>query len=157
MIGVEVELAFLERPFQLVEELPAKDLRKNALRDEEVRLARLPLLAIEAEPAAGDDAVDMWMVEERLRPSVQDCEYPHLCLQAALRHLEQGFGRRGEEAIVGCLAAGKEQQVQLLRDRKDDVEVGDRQEVLGSRLDPLRLLEPVTLGTVAIETRVIDG
>lgn len=71
LIAEELQLAVVVSLSQGFKEAIAEPGAENFDRQEEVRPRGNPAFAIHAEPAAGDDAMDMGMVDEGGTPSVQ--------------------------------------------------------------------------------------
>jgi hypothetical protein len=67
------------------------------------------------------------------------------------------FSRRSEEQIVNDPRPIERQRTKLVGQGEDDVEVFNREQVGTSRLGPVGLSQRLTLGTVSVAARVIDG
>ena len=72
--GAEAQLTVVEGVLQGGQEEPAEEARQHADRQEEARSARDPARPVRREAAAGDDAMEMRMMDQRLSPRVQDGE-----------------------------------------------------------------------------------
>ena len=154
------ELAPIQALPQAVEELAAEDLGQRAHGEEEARVSRRdPAGAVRGQGASGHDAVEMEMEQEGLAPGVEDGRDAELSAQVL------GIARRGLERLAGC---GEEQVVEeagppegqameLVGERKDDVEVGDGEEIGAPGLEPVLLGEELALGAVAVAAGVVDG
>ena len=64
---------------------------------------------------------------------------------------------RSEEKIVNDSRPIERERTEFVGQGEDDVEVFNREQVGTSRLDPVGLSQRLTLGTVSIAARVIDG
>ena len=71
-VAEEAELAASEGGCQAVEEQAAEGLRQGADGEQEIGFAGDPSLAVEGDAAAGDEAMDMRVMGQRLPPGVQD-------------------------------------------------------------------------------------
>ena len=68
--GREPEVAVLTRVVSRGQEQPAEETRQHTDRQEEPRATGDPPAAIRREPSAGDDAMEMRVVHERLAPQI---------------------------------------------------------------------------------------
>jgi hypothetical protein len=99
------------------------------------------------------------MEREGLAPGVEDGAEAELSvevLRIASKRLER-LARRAEEQIVEDPRSGEGQRAQLVRQREDDMEVGDGEQIGAARREPILLGEELTLGAVAVATGVVDG
>ena len=94
----------------------------------------------------------MRVVEELLRPGVQDGGDGDLGAQAAEGDLRQGLGDRGEEEIIGHAGSGQEKGMKLRGDGEDDMEVGHRQQLGFPFGQPPGTGRSLTLRTTAVRT-----
>jgi len=154
----ELKLAGCKRLAEIGEELPAEDLREGFDGEEEALPRRGPPLAVAGECAAGDEAVEVDMVEELLVPGVQDGREADLGGQAVLGvrgELVQGLGGPMEQDVVDRLLVGECQRVEGVREREDGVEVLDGQKLALACLQPPGLREGLALRAVAIAAGVV--
>ena len=93
---------------------------------EEGGAAGLPLAGVDIEAGVGDDAMQMGMEQEQLVPGMQD----------------RGAANTG--CAVACIGGD------LVRQGKDDMEVGHGQDVGDARVQPAPCGEPLAGRTVAI-------
>src|SRR5216684_994768 len=75
------ELASVERVLQVSKEQTAEEARQHPDRQKEARPAGDPAGTVDREAAAGDNAMEMRMKDERLSPRVEHGEEPDLCAQ----------------------------------------------------------------------------
>lgn len=61
-----------------------------------------------------------------------------------------------EQSIVEPPLVGTSKRMKSVRDREDDVKVGNREELLSASLKPLHFAEILAFGTVAIAARIIE-
>ena len=99
-LSVEAQFGLVE----LIEEEAAEEFGQNMNAEEEVPAAGDPTLAVWAGAAAGNDAVDVRMMQQVLTPGVQDREEADVGTQVF------GVGCDGEECFGTC---GKEDVVDL--------------------------------------------
>ena len=81
MMGEEVQLTGLVRLCQRLQEQTPEQPRQHPYRQEEAGFAGNPLLAIDGEPAPGDDAVHMGMVGHGRAPGMQNQGCTHTSTQ----------------------------------------------------------------------------
>ena len=75
-------------------------------------------------------------------------------LEVVPSELQQGGGGAGEQEGVEAGLVVPDERVQFVRQRKNDVEIGDGQQVLGLLLQPLGAIEFLATGTMAVAARV---
>ncbi len=151
-----------ERPFlvglaQVGEVLLAEEPGEDADREKELRPGRDPAISVRGEPASWDDAVHMGMMHERLPPGMQDGGKANPGAQVLGVPRDSCQGLRGcseEQPVEGSLVL-KGDRAEFLRQREDDVEVRDFEQMRALRLMPGRLFGGLALGTVAIAARVV--
>jgi hypothetical protein len=153
------EVSPLEALSEPVEELAAEDLREGADGEEEARVSHGdPARAVGGERPARDHAVQVGMEREGLAPGVEDgheVELPAQVLRIPREGLER-LARRAEEQIVDDAGSRKSQPAELVRQREDDVEVGDGEQIRASGFEPVLLGEELALRAVAVATGVVD-
>jgi len=139
------------------EELSTEDDREDMDRKEEAWLRCDPLLAGGGRAAAGDDDMNVGMVEKKLRPRVKHCGEadPGSEVLGVLRNLGKCLGCSGEEEVIREARVGEEDGMEFLRDRKDDVMVLDGENVLLPLLHPPGFVQTPALGAVAIPAGVV--
>jgi len=121
------EAAGIEGPFEELEELAAEDLGEDTDEEEEPGLGGDPSLALGAEAATGDDAVEMRMVGEGLGPGMEDggeADAGSEVLGPPGDVLE-GFGDGAEEQVVTETPMGAQEWMEHVGDREDHVVVLD--------------------------------
>ena len=120
---------------------------------------RYPSLAVRGEPPAGNDAVQVGMEPEIPGPCVEHSSEADLGAKPA--RVRGELGERGpgslEEDLEAQGAVRHDQRPQLTRQCEDHMEVVGRQDALAALFEPSRLLERLTLGTVAVPAGVVRG
>jgi hypothetical protein len=102
----------------------------------------------------------MRMVLYGLTPGVQDAKKTYIGSEVpgVASHLEHGFGAGRVEQIVEDSLVAEYQRREFMGKSENDVEVGNRQQLCGTRLEPLGTSVPLALWAVPVATRVIrDG
>ena len=94
------------------------------------------------------------MVAEILTPGMKDGGNSQGSLEVVAAELQQGRGGAGEQEGVEAGLVVPDERVQFVRQRKNDVEVRDGQQVLGLLLQPLGAFEVLATGTMAVAARV---
>ena len=139
------------------QEEPPEQAGQHPHRQQKAGLAAHPARAVERYPAARHDHVDVRVVGHRRAPAV-----------------EHGGGADASAEVLGiggdrqqCLGGGAEQEVvddrlvlvgdrgDLGRQREDDMEIADRQQIGLAGREPILRRRPLTLGAVAIAARVV--
>ena len=87
----------VEGLLEQAQQLAAEDLGEDAHGQEEVPAGRDPAGVVEGEPPAGDDAVDVRMVEQLLGPGVQDGGEADRRAEASAGDCVERLGRGGEQ------------------------------------------------------------
>jgi hypothetical protein len=149
------DLGAIDGRLELGQERAAEDCGEDPHGQEEVGAGGDPVGVPRVETPAGDNAVDMRVEQQQLRPGVEDRGDGDLGAQAAEGNLLQGFGDRGEEQGVRRLGGGQEEGVQFGGDGEDDMEVRDGQEVPPLGVHPARGLQPLAFGAMPIPTGVV--
>ena len=124
----EAEVTGLERSPELLQEEPSEQPRQHPHRQEEAGSAANPARAVQGQPAAGDEAVNMRMVLQVLGPGMEHADETDLGAEMARIGGDRGqrFGRRLEQdGVHGCLVLEGD-FCSRGRQRKDDVEIGHR-------------------------------
>ena len=104
--------------------------------------------------AAGDDAMDVIVVEQRLAPRVQHGGEAELGVELFAAELQQR-GRRGiEEQIITARLILANQRVERVRQREDQVEIRNRQQQFGLLLHPRATVRTLARRTVPVATGV---
>ena len=143
--------------FQTLQEQAPEQTREHAHRQEEVRPAPNPAIAVRRDAAARHDAVDVRMMIEVLAPRVQHRRDADIGAQMLRIGGDGGqrLGRGGEQEAVdlGLVLVGD--GADRCRQREDHVEVGDRQQLRLAGLQPRLRRRPLALGTVAVAAGVV--
>ena len=98
------------------------------------------------------------MGPQLLVPRVQNQGEPDLAAEVVLAEGEQGLGRRLKQQIqqrTPISLAGQDEPIELMRQRKDVVKVGRRQQFLLTLLQPRGLGEHLAFGAMAIPATVV--
>jgi len=102
------------------------------------------------------DAVNVWMMDERLSPGVQYTQKADLGPQAFRigRHFQQGGGHAVEQQVVEYAFVLQHQFGELVRHGEDNVEVFERNQFASARRDPAIARLCLALGTMAVAAGV---
>ncbi len=101
----------------------------------------------------------MRMQSQVLSPGVQNAEEADLGSEVfgVGRNFEHGLSAGAEEQIVEQPWIAPTERVQLVGQGKDDVEVGDAEQILFAACEPAPARMRLALGTVAIATGAIGN
>jgi len=113
--------------------------------------------AIGTDAAAGNDEVDMGMMQEVLSPGVEYTEEADLRseMSGIARDGEQGFRGSVEQEAVKQLFVVKGDAGELAGKSEDDMKVFDRQQFFLPAAKPLGTLRVQALGAVAVAAGVV--
>ena len=147
----------IEGLLQRGKEQPTEETSEHADGQKEVGSTADPTTAVGREPAAGDDAMQVRMMEQCLAPSVEDGEEAELCAEmlGIGGDRAQGFGGGVEQNVVDQSLVVMGNGGDLLRHGEDDVEVWHCEELGSSALKPLGTRQGLALWAVAIAARVV--
>jgi len=156
-ISVELELPAPEGRFEQADELPPEDAAQDPHWQEKLGRSANPPRAVGRQPARGDDTVQVWVVHQVLAPGVQYGQEANLRPQSVgIGCDRQQRGRRGlEEQVVKYPGILQGERTENRREREDDVEVRNRQELPRPGFQPAGAGRPLTLGTVAVTAGVV--
>jgi hypothetical protein len=146
----------VECPVQAVEELSPEDPREDPNRHQEPRAASDPPVARQSQATAGDDAVEVGMKGEGLRPGVQHGNGAGQGSQPTSTNVMKRLDGRREEERVTASAVREEERMQSRGDRENQVEVLHGEEAARLGLHPPGLLEALALGAVTVATGVVQ-
>ena len=155
---MKLQLAPLEGLSQRVEELPAEQTPQDANRQEEPWSAGRPLCPVECDATTRDDAVDVRMVKEIRAPRVQHGQKTDVCAQVfrVAGNLAQRTCGTVEQDLVHDGLVLKGYRRDLLRDRKDNVEVLDWEQLSLPLSNPPCSRQLLTLGAMPIPAGVVS-
>ena len=155
---MELEFALPERLSQMDQEPLAEEATEDLDRQEERVSASDPARIVRADSAAGHDAVNMRMQMEILTPSVQHGQEAdgRAQMPGVRRDRQQRLGNGAEEDRVDDPGILKCQPGDLLRQRKDHVEILLHRQQLGFPFgQPLGAGRRLALRTTPVPARVI--
>jgi hypothetical protein len=138
------------------EELPSKDLRELPHGQEEAWPGGDPARLVQAQTTSGDNAVNVRVISELLIPGVENGDEAWSRPQVLSAHLDHGLTDRFKQERKRSVRVAPEERNEAVRDGEDLMEVGDGDQVFDLSLDPERLIQTLTLGTVAIATGVVE-
>jgi hypothetical protein len=139
-----------------IEEFSSEHLRENAHRDEKARACGDPGVASVVETTPSHDAVDVWVKQQCLRPGVEDGDGAGSGAESAVRHDVKGGKRCLEEQGVCPSSVGQEERMERQGHGEDDMEIGDREQVVLLGLHPASLFQALALWTMAIPAGIVE-
>ena len=156
-ITEEAQRAGGEGRAEAVEEYPTEQLRERLHGKEERRPRRDPASSIRRETAAGNDAMNVRMVGERLPPGVKDGEKADAGAQPAriggkLRH---GARRRRKQDGVDHGLVLKGDGGDGRRHGENDVEIGDIEKLGAARDEPFLASGALAFWAMTISARIV--
>ncbi len=111
---------------------------------------------MEGDAAAGDEAMDMGVMGQRLSPGVQEGDEANPGAQALGGERRERLGGRSHEQAVDRLLVLESDLGRRRRQGEDHVEVGTRQQLGLTSGEPLRARRPLTLPAMAVSARVVS-
>src|SRR2546427_2785679 len=153
----EVQLAAIEGALQASEKPAAEDFGEGADREEEAGPRGNPTRALRRERAPGDDAVDVDVLREGLPPGVEHRGHTEVTAKMARIATEARQRGRGgvKEQPIDQAGVTLGEWVEVVRERKDDVEVRNRQDLAPARAEPALGRHALAFRAVAIPTGVV--
>ena len=156
-ISKKLEFPPVESLLEVAEEFLAEQTRKDPNGQKESLSARDPPAVVRGQSACGNDTVQVRVMQQGLRPSVQNGK------EAESSSEVFRVGSDGAEAFRGCPEEDgvddtlvlKSHRRNFIGNGKDDVIVGNGKQLGHARLEPLRLGERLALGTVAVAAGVV--
>jgi hypothetical protein len=140
-----------------LEELAPKHLGQYDHGHEKARTGSDPVIVSWVETTPRNDAMDVGMKSQGLRPGVKDGDGSWGHSQTALAHgMERSYGSL-EEQRVGATPLCQEEGVQGRGHSEDHVEIRYRKEASRLNFHPPGLLQALTLGTMAVPAGVVEG
>jgi hypothetical protein len=152
-----MQVALVEGPPQAGKISATEDLRRGADGEEKAGPCGNPAAAIPRERAAGHDAVHVHMLGEGLAPGVEDGGPAEVAAEmagiAAEARERGGRGLKQQPVDQARVALGE--RVEEVREREDDVEVRNRQDLAAARGEPALGGHPLAFRAVTVPARVI--
>ncbi len=144
-------------PVQGLVEEGAKMIGQRSFGEEELGAFGEPLALIWGEAAAGDEVVEVRMIDEGAAPGVEEGEHAEADAEAfgVGGQVLQSAGRGSKQEGIGELGMSTDPGAQRLRDGEGDQEIGNGQEQLGMVLEPGLGIGLAALGTVPVVAGVV--
>ena len=139
--------------FQTGEELPSEQPGHHLHGEEEPPLRGDPLPL--RQTSSRDDAVEVGMVHEVLSPRVKNGNEPGLHPETLTRKFRERLGGGFEKDVIENFPVSQGKGIELVRQREDDVEVLDGEELFPPGLDPFFFFEELALRAVPVPARVV--
>ena len=152
----ELELCRVGRRLQVLEEQTAIEPRQNAHRKEEARPATNPA-PIGGKAAARHEAMSVGMMRQRLAPGVEDGDHPGLGTEVPGINGDTAdrFGGHLQQNVVDDRLVLQRDGGDGCRHRKDDMEVGNGQQVGLTIGKPLGARQTLALRAVPVAAAVV--
>lgn len=144
----------------ILDEFASKDQPQGLLIEQVAVFAWLEVLAIFCHCATGNEAMQMKMGIKHLVPAVQNgdkSQFASKPIFGIMTECEQGLGHCFEQDIEHDLLIGNNHRVELVGQGKDGMEIGERQKLLFSCLEPSFPGHILACGAVAVSARVIGN
>ena len=95
------------------------------------------------------------MVHEVLSPRVEDSDEAGLDPETLFCKFRERLGGDLEKNVINDFPVSQGKRIELVRQREDDVEVLDGEELFPPCLDPLLFLQELAFGAVSVPARVV--
>jgi hypothetical protein len=143
--------------FKSRQELAAEDFGEDSYGQEVPRPTGNPTSPIRRQPPAGNEHVNVGMIEESPGPRMENRHKadPGAQPRWITSDFHQSAGGSREKNVVGCGLAHEEEGVQHVGNGEHDVKVGDRQNVLDMPQDPVPLCSALAFWTVTVAAGVV--
>jgi hypothetical protein len=156
-MGWQVQLSMPVSMLEGMEELTAEEFAEDFDGEKVILWTSNPPFAVETEPSAGDDAVQVGVKAEVAGPRVQDAGNAKEGAQpfGIATQCDQRLRRGEKEQAVNGPSIEFGELAELAGQRENHVEVVGRQDALPSLSQPSRLCQRLALGAMTVATRVI--
>ena len=150
--GEEVEFPVVEGAVEGFQKQAPEQAAEDSNGEEEPRAAGDPAVAVRRESAAGHDAVQMGMEQQVLAPGVENGEEADVGAEVLgiASDGEQRLGRGAEQDVVDDLRVVEGEGGDRFRQREDDMEVLDGQQVSVALLEPAGPRQGLAFGAMAV-------
>jgi len=156
-ISQKGEFPLVESLLEIAEEFLTEQARKDPNGQKEPLSARDPPAVVWGKSACGNDAVQVRVMQQGLRPSVQhgkEADLSSEVFRVGSDGAERFRGCPEEDAVDDALVL-KSHRRNFIGNGKDDVIVGNGKQLGHARLEPLGLGERLALGTMAVAAGVV--
>ncbi len=157
---MELEPGFAEGGLELGNKLTAEDTAEHLDGKKERAVRGDPAGVVWSESAGSKHAVDMGMMLQTLIPGMEHAEETDLCAKVPgiASDLQQSLSAGLKQPVIDHLLVLQSERSKLARQREDDMDVGCRQKLPFTRLQPALARVALALGTVPVTARVVrDG
>ncbi len=112
-------------------------------------------LTFPTDAAPRNNAMDVGMQREVLPPGMEHRDHTAFSMQTGEEKLVHGLPHRTEQKIIHSGGVGQKKWVKFIRHSKDNMEIGNREQILFTLLDPCFALGVLALGAMTVSTAVI--
>ena len=136
---MKFQLLLFKGLLEVVKEQSTKQAGQNPNRKKETHSAGNPAAAVDRQTAAGNDAMQVWMVQESLAPSVEHCKETDLGTEVfwVSRNASQSLAGRTKEDVVDHLLIVEREVSELVGNGEHHVKVVDWQKVRALLIEPI--------------------
>lgn len=155
----KIEFSALSSQDEALKEEVFKTFAKHLYGQEEVRAGMDPTSSIGGETAGRDDAVDVGVMEEVLRPGMEEGGEANVGAEMTRvgSDLEEGLGGGMEQEVVEKSGISKEEQAEGIGKGEDHVEMGYGEDAGERAINPLSALAPLAFRAVSIPAGVVGN
>ena len=119
------------------------------------RGTHLSPLPSEVDSSTWNNTMDMRVQAQVLSPCMQDGYHARLRMQFCVRELSYCFPGSGKQQVVKICRMLNKQTIEFIRDRKNNMKVWYRKQILLAVLYPCFPLSVLALGTMTVTARVV--
>lgn len=143
---------------QAVVKQPCHAFGKGGFGKQEGRISLMPGGAIVGQAAAGDQAVDVRMIIEPLRPTMENGEDTNRAADPArvTAEIDDRLGSCVHQSSIAITLSAPDEGVKFLGQSDGDVEIRDRQHLCLTLLEPVSSLVAMTGRATAVAAAMVD-
>jgi hypothetical protein len=112
-------------------------------------------LPSEVDSPTGNNTMEMWVQAQILPPGMQYGYHARFCIQLCVRELSYCFPYTGKQHVIKICRMFKKQTIEFFRNRKNNMKIWDRKQILLTIFHPCFSLSVLALGTMTVTARVI--
>lgn len=112
-------------------------------------------LTFPTDAATRNDAMDVGMQREVLSPGMEHRDHTAFSMQTGEEKLVHGILHRTEQKIIHSGGVGQKEWVKFIRHSKDNMEIGNREQILFTLPDPCFALGVLALGAMTVAAAVV--
>ena len=149
-IVVKLKLSRSEEPLEPSAEFSLEHCRQGDDRKQESFTGCFPIQSVQSHTPAGDNAMDMIMIDQGLTPGMQHQRQSQLNTKIVSTEFQQRLRGSPEEQVVHHSPVLPDDWMEPVWQGEDNVKIGNGQEQLLLSLQPFHRLVPLAIGTMPV-------